>query len=268
MEWSNPRATVPYAELLCHSNFSFLDGASHPEELAEEAARLKLEALALTDHDGLYGVVRFAEAAGALGLPTVFGAEVSLERTRPGNGVADPEGAHKDSLINRNTFTNIANSGVAVIANRTPRRITVDSNEFINCPTGVRIIGDCCVVSNNYFHDAAKPSSGFGSKAGPIVGTLPFSVSSWSLTFSARSSFSSGLIGTWINPARAQASLLARAGRQAASRAGERVRGRGAGSADANSGGAWPPLASLIRSHSGTASCGLKQAAEASIRPT
>ena len=57
--------SVPYAELHCHSNFSFLDGASHPEELAEEAARLGLEALALTDHDGCYGVVRFAEAARA-----------------------------------------------------------------------------------------------------------------------------------------------------------------------------------------------------------
>src|SRR5688500_8666509 len=43
-----------YAELHCHSNFSFLDGASHPEELAEEAARLGLEALAITDHDGMY----------------------------------------------------------------------------------------------------------------------------------------------------------------------------------------------------------------------
>ena len=53
----------PYAELHCHSNFSFLDGVSHPEQLAEEAARLELEALAVTDHDGLYGVVRFAEAA-------------------------------------------------------------------------------------------------------------------------------------------------------------------------------------------------------------
>jgi error-prone DNA polymerase len=90
----NPPTTVPYAELHCHSNFSFLDGASHPEELAEEAARLELEALALTDHNGLYGVVRFAEAAAALGLRTVFGAELSLGQPRPGNGVADPEGRH------------------------------------------------------------------------------------------------------------------------------------------------------------------------------
>jgi error-prone DNA polymerase len=72
------RGSVPYAELHCHSNFSFLDGAAHPEQLVEEADRLGLEALALTDHDGLYGVVRFAEAARALGLPTVFGAEITL----------------------------------------------------------------------------------------------------------------------------------------------------------------------------------------------
>src|SRR3954462_12731117 len=43
--------TTPYAELHCHTNFSFLDGASHPEELAEEAARLGLHGLAVTDHD-------------------------------------------------------------------------------------------------------------------------------------------------------------------------------------------------------------------------
>ncbi len=67
------RAATPYAELHCHSNFSFLDGASHPEELAEEAVRLGLEALALTDHDGFYGVVRFAEAARPTGCPRSSG---------------------------------------------------------------------------------------------------------------------------------------------------------------------------------------------------
>ncbi len=91
---SSSASSVAYAELHCHSNFSFLDGASHPEELAEEAARLGLAALALTDHDGLYGVVRFAEAAAAVGLPTVFGAELSLGLTKRQNGVADPEGHH------------------------------------------------------------------------------------------------------------------------------------------------------------------------------
>jgi error-prone DNA polymerase len=86
--------SVPYAELHCHSNFSFLDGASQPEELVEEAAGLGLSALAITDHDGMYGVVRFSEAAAAIGMATVFGAELSLGLTRPQNGVADPEGTH------------------------------------------------------------------------------------------------------------------------------------------------------------------------------
>ncbi len=91
---------VPYAELHCHSHFSFLDGATSPEGLAEEAARLGLEALALTDHDGCYGVVRFAEAARAVGLPTVFGAELTLGASRPRAGGGrqgprpDPDGSH------------------------------------------------------------------------------------------------------------------------------------------------------------------------------
>ncbi len=85
---------VPYAELHTHSNYSFLDGASHPEELAEEAARLGLEALALTDHDGFYGVVRFAEAASAVGLKTVFGAELNLALPASRQGPADPGGTH------------------------------------------------------------------------------------------------------------------------------------------------------------------------------
>ncbi|ANO01888.1 error-prone DNA polymerase [Mycobacteroides abscessus] len=72
------RSVVPYAELHAHSAFSFLDGASLPEEMAQEAARLGLKALAITDHNGFYGIVRFAEAAKELGLPTVFGAELSL----------------------------------------------------------------------------------------------------------------------------------------------------------------------------------------------
>src|SRR4029077_18935910 len=83
-----------YAELHCHSNFSFLDGASHPEELAEEAVRLGLAALAITDHDGFYGVVRFAEAARAVDLPTVFGTEVTLGAKQLPNGIPDPAGEH------------------------------------------------------------------------------------------------------------------------------------------------------------------------------
>ena len=99
-EVSRTHGRVGYAELHCHSNFSFLDGASHPEELVTEAARLGLEALALTDHDGFYGIVRFAEAARSVGLPTVFGAEVALcsRLRRPGHspnrGLRPSVGSH------------------------------------------------------------------------------------------------------------------------------------------------------------------------------
>ena len=85
---------MSYAELHCHTNFSFLDGASHPEELVDEASRLGLAALAVTDHDGFYGIVRFAAAAAEVDLPTVFGAELTLEGGPPPNGVADPPGEH------------------------------------------------------------------------------------------------------------------------------------------------------------------------------
>ena len=56
-----------------------MDGSSNPEELVAEAVRLGLDALAITDRDGFYGVVRFAEAAEEAGLPTVFGAELTLD---------------------------------------------------------------------------------------------------------------------------------------------------------------------------------------------
>ncbi|HUF01330.1 MAG TPA: error-prone DNA polymerase [Gaiellaceae bacterium] len=68
-----------YVELHCHSAFSFLDGASQPEELAARAAELGYEALALTDHDGLYGSLEFAHAARFFGVRPITGAEVTLE---------------------------------------------------------------------------------------------------------------------------------------------------------------------------------------------
>ncbi|MER5864932.1 error-prone DNA polymerase [Kitasatospora sp. NPDC002040] len=73
-----PEPAVPWAELHTHSAYSFLDGASDPAELVAEAARLGVETVGLTDHDGLYGVVRFAEAAAEAGIGTVFGAELTL----------------------------------------------------------------------------------------------------------------------------------------------------------------------------------------------
>ncbi|GAB2543700.1 error-prone DNA polymerase [Brachybacterium huguangmaarense] len=102
-----PDVDVPYAELHAHSHFSFLDGASSPEDMVAQAARLGLRALALTDHDGFPGVVRFARAAAEHGLATVFGSELTLGtepgaqiasstpvRTAPRTGTPDPAGEH------------------------------------------------------------------------------------------------------------------------------------------------------------------------------
>ena len=93
---SRPR----YAELHAHSCYSFLDGASTPAELAAQAVELDLSALALTDHDGMYGVVQFSQAAKKVGLPTVFGSELRfgsqllLGELGPRTGVPDPDGDH------------------------------------------------------------------------------------------------------------------------------------------------------------------------------
>jgi error-prone DNA polymerase len=77
-----------YAELHCHTNFSFLDGASPVEDLVERAVELGLAGLAVTDHQGLYGVVRFAAAAQEAGLRPVIGIEIELLDA----AAADPDG--------------------------------------------------------------------------------------------------------------------------------------------------------------------------------
>src|SRR2546425_7058810 len=67
-----------YAELHCHSAFSFLDGASPPDEILAEAHRLGYPALALTDRNGIYGSLAFALAAQPLGIQAITGTEVTL----------------------------------------------------------------------------------------------------------------------------------------------------------------------------------------------
>src|SRR3989440_106262 len=71
-------AKVPYVELHAHSSYSFLDGASLPEELAVSAAEHGYPALALTDHDGVYGSLEFAHAAKHFGVRPITGAELTL----------------------------------------------------------------------------------------------------------------------------------------------------------------------------------------------
>src|SRR5258707_2337434 len=85
------RSTMaPYAELHCHSNFSFLDGASAPDELVERAVALGLSGLAVTDHNGLYGAVRFVSAAEAARLHPMVGVEIEL---------VDPAVTHAGGLV-------------------------------------------------------------------------------------------------------------------------------------------------------------------------
>jgi error-prone DNA polymerase len=79
---------MAYAELHCHTNFSFLDGASAADDLVERAIELGLSGLAVTDHGGLYGVVRFVAAAEAAGLRPIVGVEVELAEP----AVPDPAG--------------------------------------------------------------------------------------------------------------------------------------------------------------------------------
>src|ERR1700722_2356204 len=74
----DPREPVfPYAELHCKTNFSFLEGASHPDELVQRAAELRLRALAVTDLNSLAGVVRAHVAAKEVGLKLLIGAEIT-----------------------------------------------------------------------------------------------------------------------------------------------------------------------------------------------
>ncbi|WP_329060565.1 error-prone DNA polymerase [Amycolatopsis sp. NBC_01480] len=93
-ESEEPEPRVPYAELHLHSYHSFLDGVSSPEALVEEAVRLDLDAVILSDHDGMYGAVRFAEAAREVGIRAGHGAELSLGLPGPRGGIPDPLGEH------------------------------------------------------------------------------------------------------------------------------------------------------------------------------
>ena len=83
---------MSYVPLWCKSNFSFLEGASHPDELVERAHALGIPALALTDRDGVHGVVRAHVKARELGVSLIVGAEITVG----GGGPADLESTTRD----------------------------------------------------------------------------------------------------------------------------------------------------------------------------
>src|SRR5438309_9182839 len=73
----SPRVN-PYVELHCHSNFSFLDGGSHPAELAFAAAAIEMPALAITDRGGVYGAVKFLQACRKVGVKPIIGTSLEV----------------------------------------------------------------------------------------------------------------------------------------------------------------------------------------------
>src|SRR5919112_176916 len=84
---------MAYVELHCHSTFSFLDGASHPIELIAAAAEQGHTALALTDHDGIYGAMELAQAAKPLGIKPITGAEITLDDRHAAESRPEPRRA-------------------------------------------------------------------------------------------------------------------------------------------------------------------------------
>ncbi len=93
------RSRAPYAELHCHSAYSFLDGASLPEELARRAGELGYEALALTDHNSVSGSMELAQVAAGHGIRAIHGAEVDVAPPAGGQGGRGP--SHHLTLLVR-----------------------------------------------------------------------------------------------------------------------------------------------------------------------
>src|SRR5271165_1461469 len=97
--------SIPYAELHCHSAYSFLDGVSLPQELARRAGELGHAALALTDHNSVSGSMELAQAAAEYGVRAIHGAEIDVEEDAvrtPGSGVgAEPRATRHVTLLVR-----------------------------------------------------------------------------------------------------------------------------------------------------------------------
>jgi error-prone DNA polymerase len=168
---------VSFVELHCHSAYSFLDGASQPEELAARAAELGYPALALTDHDGVYGSLEFAHAAKALGVRPITGAELTLGGGDAG-GAGGGGGAHITLLVeSARGYANLCRILTAAHAGTRPAKdagaryipalgprvgldVVVEHNEGLVCLSG-------CVRDGLALRDpngAARLAAAFGSE--------------------------------------------------------------------------------------------------------
>ncbi|HUP53264.1 MAG TPA: DNA polymerase III subunit alpha, partial [Longimicrobiales bacterium] len=135
--------TIPYVELHCHSGYSFLDGASHPEELVLRAVELGYPALALTDHDGLYGSMEFARAAKEAGIQPITGAEITLRECFI--GVDEPEAGHHVTLLAENPtgYANLCRllTEAHMGSERTDPRLPLES--LLELPEGLILLTGC-----------------------------------------------------------------------------------------------------------------------------
>ncbi|MGI8623273.1 MAG: DNA polymerase III subunit alpha, partial [Solirubrobacteraceae bacterium] len=133
-----------YVELHCHSAYSFLDGASSPDELVGAAAQLGYEALALTDHNGVFGSMEHAQAAQALGLRAIHGAEVDVTDAASSVPrhltllVADHRGWRNlcHLLTRAHAHTRAAGGGRVVIPASVPLEDVLERAEGLVCLSG------------------------------------------------------------------------------------------------------------------------------------
>ncbi len=134
----------PYAELHCHSAFSFLDGTSLPDELVAAALELGYESLALTDHNSVSGSMEFAVAARALGLRAIHGAEIDLDDGRHlGLLVQDAQGwSNLCRILSRaHAHTREGRPGAPPTEPETPLQTILKHNEGLVCLSGCALRG-------------------------------------------------------------------------------------------------------------------------------
>ncbi len=124
---------MDYAELHCHSNFSFLDGANHPEDLVEKASELSYKTLALTDHNGLYGIVRFHKACMENGIQPVIGSEITLEN-----------GHHLVLLVkNEKGYSNLSQLLTQALLSHPKGEAKVKKDELVSKSEGLIALSGC-----------------------------------------------------------------------------------------------------------------------------
>lgn len=122
-----------YVELHAHSNFSLLDGADHPETLVQRAVELGMPSLALTDHDNVYGAVKFLQAAREVGIQPILGAELTLER-----------GYHLTLLVeNEDGWHNLCYLISSAQRAKQKGQAELPDGELIGCTNGLIALSGC-----------------------------------------------------------------------------------------------------------------------------